>query len=107
MSVAAHRFHTREVDGEIVTGVAYDEDAGALFEFVDPRSHENYERWHDIRRDTVRVYDDLVDYAVSVSDDADTLRRFKPTADAWDAIREQYRDGSLTAAEAWTALTDD
>lgn len=83
-------FHTGEVDGETVAGVMFVAGNGQFYEFRDPETHDEFEKYVDPRTGDVLTHDGPVDRAFK-SFLGGRVRALIPAED-WAELRETYLD---------------
>ena len=97
--MSSYPFHTAVVDGVEVAGVLFDSQNGKFYEFQDPDSHDEYEKFVDPRTGDVLAHGSKTEQLM-----ADILRgqpRATVPADEWEQFRETYRTAESDDFGAW------
>jgi len=101
-------FHTAVVDGVEVVGVMFDSSSGRFYEFADPDTHNDRERYIDPRSDDVITYGSDVERMM-----ADILNgrpRALVPATEWSNFRAEYLNAETEGSQvlyagAWQGST--
>lgn len=92
-------FHTDEIDGEVVVGVMFVPRNGRFYEFQDPETHDDYERFVDPRSGDVLTHDGPFGEVLSAALSGG-MKALVP-ADKWADFRETYVDAPDDADRTW------
>lgn len=93
-------FHSAEVDEVDVVGVMFDGSTGQFYEFQDPETHDDRERYEDPRSGDVIVYGSRVERMMG--DILNGRPRATVPVDEWSDFRDDYVSAPTEDYDSWS-----
>lgn len=92
-------FHTAVLDGREVAGILFNPRDGEFYEFQDPETHDDYERYEDPRTGKVLTFDGNLQRLMAQVRSGHV--RAPVEAEEWAEFREGYIGAEQADYEAW------